>query len=76
MKKKKIYYLCGLPRAGNTIISTILNQNPEIASTPNSIITEIFKDLNNLKNSYTFLNYPDHKSFDNVIKSVIKWGFR
>tara|TARA_R110000803_G_scaffold100531_1_gene168581 strand:+ start:603 stop:1394 length:792 start_codon:yes stop_codon:yes gene_type:complete len=71
VKKKKIYYLCGLPRAGNTIISTILNQNPEIASTPNSIITEIFRDLNNLKNSYTFQNYPDHKSFDNVIKSVI-----
>ena len=71
MSRKVIHYLCGLPRAGNTIISTILNQNPEIAATPNSIITEIFRDLNNLKNTDVFLNYPDHNSFDNVTKSVI-----
>lgn len=71
MSIKVIHYLCGLPRAGNTILSTILNQNPNIAATPNSIITEIFRDLNNLKNTDVFLNYPDHNSFDNVTKSVM-----
>jgi len=71
VSKKVIHYLCGLPRAGNTILSTILNQNPDIAATPNSIITEIFKDLNNIKHSDVFQNYPDHKSYDNVIKAVI-----
>ena len=71
MNKKVIHYLCGLPRSGNTILSTILNQNPEIAATPNSVITEIFKDLHNLKHSDVFQNYPDHKSYDNVIKAVI-----
>ena len=71
MNKKVIHYLCGLPRSGNTILSTILNQNPDIAATANSVITEIFKDLNSLKNSDVFQNYPDHKSYDNVIKAVI-----
>jgi len=71
VNKKVIHYLCGLPRSGNTILSTILNQNPEIAATPNSIITEIFKDLHNLKHSDVFQNYPNHKSYDNVIKAVI-----
>ena len=63
--------MCGLPRSGNTILSTILNQNPKIAATANSIITEIFRNVHNLKNSDVFKNYPDHGSFDNVIKSVI-----
>ena len=42
-----------------------------VMPTPNSIITEIFKDLHNLKHSDVFQNYPDHKSYDNVIKAVI-----
>ena len=71
MSRKVIHYLCGLPRAGNTILSTILNQNPDIAATANSVITEIFRDLYNLKHSDVFQNYPDHKSYDNVIKAVI-----
>jgi len=71
VNKKVIHYLCGLPRSGNTILSTILNQNPNIAATANSVITEIFKDLHNLKNSDVFQNYPNHKSYDNVIKAVI-----
>jgi len=71
VKEKRIFYLCGLPRAGNTLLSTLFNQNPEISATANSVITEIFKDLNNLKRSDTFLNYPDHDSFDNVIKAIV-----
>ena len=71
MSKKAIHYLCGLPRAGNTLLSSILNQNPSIAATANSIVTEIYKDLHALKKSDTFLNYPDHNSFGNVIKAVM-----
>ena len=65
---KKLYYLCGLPRSGNTLLSTILNQNKNIAVTPNSIVTEIYKNLYFLKkNNMTFLNFPDEQSFDNVL---------
>ena len=67
---KKIFFLAGLPRAGNTILTSILNQNPDVCCTPNSITLEIIKDLFLLKTTDVFLNFPDHKSLDNVLSSV------
>ena len=59
-----------MPRSGNTLITSILNQNPEIVCTANSITLEIMKDLFLLKETDVFQNYPDHKSLDNVLDSV------
>ena len=59
-----------MPRSGNTLFASIMNQNPEIAATPNSITLEIMKDLVLLKKTDVFLNYPDHKSLDNVLDTV------
>jgi len=59
-----------MPRSGNTLFASIMNQNPEIAATPNSITLEIMKDLFLLKQTDVFKNYPDHKSLDNVLDSV------
>ena len=69
-RSKKIFFLAGLPRAGNTILASILNQNPDICCTPNSIVLEIYKELFLLKQRDMFKNYPDHKSLDNVLSSV------
>ena len=69
-KDKKIFFLAGFPRAGNTILASILNQNPNICCTPNSIVLEIYKDLFLLKKTDVFLNYPDYKSLDNVLDAV------
>ena len=55
-----------MPRSGNTLFASIMNQNPAIAATANSITLEIMKDLFLLKQTDVFLNYPDHKSLDNV----------
>ena len=38
---KKIYYLIGMPRAGNTLFGSLLNQNPRVRVTANSIVPEI-----------------------------------
>ena len=67
-KNKEVFFLAGLPRSGNTILSSILNQNPDVCCTPNSITLEIYKDLFLLKQTDVFMNYPDHKSLDNVQK--------
>ena len=67
---KQLLFLVALPRSGNTLFASIMNQNPEIAATPNSITLEIMKDLFLLKNTDVFLNYPDHKSLDNVLDIV------
>ena len=68
---KKLYYLSSLPRSGNTVLASILNQNPKIACTSNSIVTDILKNINSLKIGPTsYNNFPDKKSFDNVLKNV------
>ena len=67
---KKIFFLAGLPRAGNTILTSILNQNPDICCTPNSIALEIMKELFLLKQTDVFQNFPDHKSLDSVLDAV------
>ena len=55
----------------------LVNENWEMRTGPLFFsVTEIFKDLNNLKRSDTFLNYPDHDSFDNVIKAVVPAYYR
>jgi len=69
-KNKQLLFLVAQPRSGNTLFASIINQNPEIVATPNSITLEIMKDLFLLKNTDVFLNYPDHKSLDNVLDSV------
>ncbi len=59
-----------MPRSGNTLFASIMNQNPSVAATANSVTLEIMKDLFLLKKSDVFKNYPDHKSLDNVLDSV------
>ena len=59
LPNKKIFFLAGLPRSGNTILASILNQNPVICCTPNSITLEIMKDVVLLKNTDIFQNFPE-----------------
>ena len=70
VKNKKIFFLAGFPRAGNTLLTSILNQNPDIGCTPNSIVLEIYKEVWLLKQIDVFKNYPDHKSLDNVLDMI------
>ena len=69
-KNKQLLFLVAQPRSGNTLFASIMNQNPEIACTPNSITLEIMKDIFLLKQTDVFQNYPDHKSLDNVLNVV------
>ena len=69
---KDIFFLCGLPRAGNTLFGSIMNQNPDVGVSANSICADMMGHLFMLKNIDIFKNFPDHKSFDNVAKSVFE----
>ena len=69
-KSKQLFFLVAMPRSGNTLFASIMNQNPEIVCTANSITLEIMKDLFLLKETDVFQNYPDHKSLDNILDSV------
>jgi hypothetical protein len=66
-QNKQLLFLVAMPRSGNTLFASIMNQNPEIAATANSITLEIMKELFLLKQTDVFKNYPDHKSLNNVL---------
>ena len=67
---KEIHFLTVLTRSVNTLLGSIINQNPNLNLTANSILTDIIYQLYLLKNSIVFNNFPDHDSLDNVIKNV------
>jgi len=69
-QNRKLFFLVALPRSGNTLFTSIMNQNPEIACTANSVTLEIMKNLFLIKTTDTFKNFPDYKSLDNVLDNV------
>lgn len=64
----KLIFLCSMPRAGNTVLGSIINQNKKIKLTANSIMLDVLDQLIRLKQKPTFKNFPDHKSLDNLTK--------
>ena len=69
-QSRKLFFLVALPRSGNTLFASIMNQNPEIACTANSVTLDIIKNLYLIKATETFQNFPDHKSLDNILDNV------
>ena len=69
-QNRKLLFLIALPRSGNTLFTSIINQNPEIACTANSVTLEIMKNVFLIKTTDTFQNFPDHRSLDNVLNNV------
>jgi len=62
--------MAGLPRSGNTLLASILNQNPDINVSANSIVPGIFSAIEDLTNTEVFLNFPDKNSLDNVMFNI------
>lgn len=67
---KQYYFLCGLPRCGNTLFASILNQNENICVTANSIIPTVFNAIKPIYNKKEFLTFPNYTSLDNIIKNL------
>jgi len=69
---QKIKFLSGFPRAGNTLLSSILSQNKDITATPNSILPDIYYQLSRCKNFPIYKNFKDENSLNNVLKNIHK----
>jgi len=69
---KEYYFLAGLPRSGNTLLGSIINQNPQLNITANSILTDVIYQLDLIKNYLIYKNFPDKNSFNNIIINVFK----
>ena len=60
---KKYFFLNSLPRSSNTLLGTIINQNPQVSITANTILTDVIYQLHLLKNTEIYQNFPDESDF-------------
>ena len=68
---KKYFFFTGMPRAGQTLLGVLLNQNKKICLTPESIVLEILHYLLLIKsNSPLYMNFKNEESFDNVVLNI------
>ena len=68
---KDYYFFVSLPRAGNTLLGTLINQNPNVCCTANSLILDFLWQNETMKDGTTYQNFPDESSFNNVQKNII-----
>lgn len=69
---KQYFFMAGLPRSGSTLLSAILNQNPEVHSGPSSPVVPTMLMLEqSLANDELFRAYPKVPQAAKIIASVI-----
>ena len=73
---KNIYFISGLPRSGNTLLSSILNENPEIYATGKSSNVEVFYRLYEMYNSEYYKEYPEDTGLDNILFSYFETFYK
>ena len=67
---KKYFFLSGLPRSGNTLLSSILNQNPDIKVSANSFLCDHMYQTAMFFHSEKYSNFPDQRSLENLLSST------
>ena len=69
---KKFYFMAGLPRAGSTLLSTLLNQNPRIYSGPSSpVLGAMYSTHDNFIGNELYTGYPKPDAVNKIIGSII-----
>ena len=70
---KSFYFMAGLPRAGSTLLSTLLNQNPRIYSGPSSpVIGTMYGIHEDFQSNELYTGYPKPNQVNEIIGSVIE----
>jgi sulfotransferase len=70
---KKFYFMAGLPRAGSTLLSTLLNQNPRFYSGPSSpVLGAMFSLHDNFQGNELYTGYPKPNQVNEIVGSVIR----
>ena len=70
---KDFYFLSGLPRSGGTLLSSILNQNPEIYSGPSSPMCSMMFNLEkNILFSEEYNAFPKPEVLPNTVMGILE----
>ena len=68
---KTYFFMSGLPRSGNTLLSSILNQNPNFHVGPNSPVSYISYQLERaIPSREEYINFPKPNFISNIIRST------
>ena len=67
-----IYFLTGIPRAGNTLFGSIMNQNQNVKVSANSTVPVLIDNILATKDHKIYQNFPDHRLVDNVIENLFE----
>ena len=68
---KTFYFMAGLPRAGSTVLGSLLNQNPRFYVSPSSpVLPTMFTVEDHLRNSELFHSYPKPQQANQIISSI------
>ena len=68
---KKFYFMAGLPRSGGTLLSSILNQNPNIYVSPQSTLPNTLGATYNQYQSKENKDYDQFQNIYNVMEMII-----
>ena len=69
---KKYYFMAGLPRAGSTLLSSLLNQNPNLYSGPSSpVLGAMYTTHEHFLNNELYTGFPKPDSVNKIIGSLI-----
>ena len=70
---KTFYFMAGLPRAGSTLLSTLLNQNPRFYSGPSSpVLGAMFSVHDNFQGNELYTGYPKPDQVNEIVGSMIR----
>lgn len=64
---KKYFFMAGLPRSGGTLLSSLLNQNPDIYVSPQSTLPNTIAAA---YNQYQSKENKDHDQFKNIFNTI------
>lgn len=67
----KVFFIAGLPRSGSTLLSALLNQNPQIHAEPNSCLLDLLGYVDgSLTQSEQAQAFPNQQRLSEVCKAI------
>jgi hypothetical protein len=67
----ELYYLQSLPRAGNTILGSLINQSNDVQLTANSNAVEVLHRILSIRETKAYHHFPDNTSIINSAKAGV-----
>lgn len=72
---RTLHFITGLPRSGSSVISSLLNQNPSIASDTNSVLSHVVQGMNQSWPMSSNISISDMQQIKLQSMRAVLWGY-